>query len=423
MSTRMPRRRGREVNRAEPAPAPTPPPGPARPTAPTATAVPNVLTAALLDLLPRPVLVTAAWAAVVVVAASAAAILQQAIGAVSMVVIPVTIAVLFAALLHPFAAVMGRAGLHRVLACLLAVLVPLTAVGLAVGVAGSQVASGAAELATNAQAGVDSVLEWLATGPLHVTGAQISAFLGQAADTFRADASTWSASALDAGVAALDIVAGTAICLIATFFFLLDGQRIWQFCAFIVPARIRSRVHEAGRRGWVSLGAYSRAQIVIAAVDALGITLGALLLGLPLLVPLFVLVFVCSFVPIIGTFLAGLVPVLIAFVSHGPLSALLMLGVVLLVQQVEAHALQPFLMGRAVALHPLAVVLAVAAATYLYGIAGALFSVPVLAFVNSAGRYLLGQDPFPELGRDTTPPSSADPSEAGPTPSREAEGD
>ena len=127
--------------------------------------------------------------------------------------------------------------------------------------------------------------------------------------------------------------------------------------------------------------------------------------------PLFLLVFISSFVPVVGAVVSGVAAVLIAFVVKGPVIALVMLGIVLLVQQLEAHVLQPFLMGKAVALHPLAVILAVAVGSFLLGIVGALFAVPVLAVVNSAMRYLVGDDPFPELGDGPMPPADAQPVE------------
>lgn len=366
----------------------------------------------LADLLPRPILVLGAWALVVIVVAMAASILQDALGAVSTVVIPMTIAVLLAALLQPLYLLMRRIRLHRIIAALLAVILPTAAVVTGLTLAGSEIATGASELAANAQAGVDSVLEWLRTGPLHISGGQINEYLAQATEVIRRDAASWSTGALNAGVAVIDIVAGLLICLVSAFFFLLDGGRIWQFTVRFVPGGVRDRVHEAGRRGWVSLGAYARAQIVVAAVNAFGIALGAWFLDLPLVLPIFVLVFISAFVPIIGTAFAGIVPTLIAFVAHGPTTALIMLGIVLLVQQIEGHVLQPFLMGRAVDIHPLGVIIAVACATYLYGIPGALFAVPALAFVNSTALYLTGHDPFPELGREPLPPRPDDPPDA-----------
>lgn len=148
---------------------------------------------------------------------------------------------------------------------------------------------------------------------------------------------------------------------------------------------------------------YVRVQIVVAAIDAIGIGIGAAILRLPFLIPLALLVFLASFIPIVGAIASGSVAVLIALVTHGLTTSIIMLAVVLLVQQVEAHALQPFLMGHAVNLHPLAVLLAVVIGSSLLGIVGALFAVPFLAVANSMIRYFHGYDPFPALGTDPMP--------------------
>jgi predicted PurR-regulated permease PerM len=153
----------------------------------------------------------------------------------------------------------------------------------------------------------------------------------------------------------------------------------------------------------VSLGHYARTQVLVAGVDAVGIGIGALALRLPFVLPLTLLVFLSSFIPIVGAILSGAVAVLIALVVKGPVAALVMFGVVLVVQQLETHVLQPFLMGRAVALHPLAVLVAVALGSYLLGIVGALFAVPTLAFGNAVVRYWTGSDPVPSLGEADLP--------------------
>src|SRR5699024_8162803 len=145
----------------------------------------------------------------------------------------------------------------------------------------------------------------------------------------------------------------------------------------------------AGQAGWKSLGAYTRVQILVALVDAVGIGLGACLLGVPMALPLGVLVFLGSFVPIVGAVVTGAVAVLLALVANGWGIALAMVAVVLVVQQVESNVMQPLVMGRAVNLHPLAVFLAVAAGVAIGGLVGAIFAVPLLAFVNEFVRYLM----------------------------------
>ena len=196
------------------------------------------------------------------------------------------------------------------------------------------------------------------------------------------------------------MAAGALITLFCTFFFLLDGRTIWAWVVGLLPRGSREHVHQAGRRGLVTLGAYTRTQILVAAVDAVGIGLGAAILQVPLALPLAVLVFLGSFIPIVGAVVTGSIAILVALVSNGPATALWMLVVVVVVQQIEGHVLQPFLMGHAVSLHPVAVLLSVAAGSFVAGIVGALFAVPIAATLNTVMLYLHGHDKFPQLGTD-----------------------
>ncbi|WP_449372092.1 AI-2E family transporter [Arthrobacter psychrolactophilus] len=173
-----------------------------------------------------------------------------------------------------------------------------------------------------------------------------------------------------------------------------------------------------------SLGNYARIQVLVAAVDAIGIGAGAAIIQVPLALPLSVLVFVGSFIPVVGALVTGAVAVLLALVANGWVNALIMLGIVLLVQQLESHLLQPFIMGRAVSLHPVAVILAVAAGSGVAGILGALFAVPLLAVANSFIRYIAARgwehDPdlpdiygLPQVIPDGAPVTNSGAAEAG----------
>jgi predicted PurR-regulated permease PerM len=151
----------------------------------------------------------------------------------------------------------------------------------------------------------------------------------------------------------------------------------------------------------------------VAAVDAIGIGVGAAIIGVPLALPLGVLVFLGSFIPVVGALITGVIAVLLALVANGPVNALIMLAIVLAVQQLEGHILQPLVMGKAVSLHPVAVILSVAAGSYLAGIPGALFSVPILAVANSAIRYIAARtwehEQVPVIaGRPLTAPAGGD---------------
>ncbi|TQJ48565.1 AI-2E family transporter [Phycicoccus sp. SLBN-51] len=343
---------------------------------------------------PRPLAVAAAWSWRLLVILAAAALLVTALRTASLIVVPLAVAALFTALLAPAALwLAARTPLSRGLSSLV-VLLGAFAVVLALGTAAAaQLASGAGSMRTSAEEGFAKITEWLRTGPLQLSSAQLADYLDKARESLKANSSMLTSGALSVGTSAGHFLAGMLICLIATYFFLAEGERIWAFFVRMLPRPAQTPTHEAFRRGWTSLGHYARTQVVVAGVDAIGIGLGALILGLPFVIPLTLLVFLSSFIPIVGAILSGAVAVLIALLVKGPTVALLMLGVVLLVQQVETHVLQPFLMGRAVALHPLAVIAAVALGSFLLGIVGALFAVPVLAVANSVIRYYFRQEP------------------------------
>ena len=208
----------------------------------------------------------------------------------------------------------------------------------------------------------------------------------------------------EVGTAVGHVVAGFFIVLFSTYFFLADGHRIWSWFVRITPRAARGHVDGSGRVAWVSLTQFVRATVLVAAVDALGIMLVAALLGVPFVLAIGVLVFLGAFVPMIGATVAGGVAVLVALVDQGPWTALLMLGGVILVQQIEGHVLQPFLMGRFVSVHPLGVIVAIGCGVLVAGIAGALIAVPLVATGNAVVQYLAREpmetDPVEELDRD-----------------------
>jgi predicted PurR-regulated permease PerM len=148
-----------------------------------------------------------------------------------------------------------------------------------------------------------------------------------------------------------------------------------------------------------------RATVIVAITDAIGVMIAASILQVQFVFAIGVLVFLGAFVPIVGAFVAGTVAVLVAFVDHGIVVALIMLGAVVLVQQIESHVLQPFLMGRFVSIHPLGIIIAIAAGILVAGIAGALVAVPFAAAANAVVQHLgsetrMGEDPEEALERD-----------------------
>ena len=356
------------------------------------------------ETVPRSLRVAAAWSWRFLVIAAAAAVIVTALRVSSLVVVPLAVAALVAALLAPAVqALTGRTPLRRGAGALVVLLLTVVVVLSLVGLAATQLASGAGTMRASAEEGLTQVTVWLQTGPLHLSSAQLGAYVDQARESLKGSSRLLTSGLLSVGTSAGHFLAGLLICLIASYFFLAEGDRIWRFFVRMLPRPAQEPTNEAFLRGWVSLGHYARTQVLVAGVDAVGIGLGALVLRLPFVLPLTLLVFLSSFVPIVGAVFSGVVAVLIALVTKGPTIALVMLGIVVLVQQIEGHVLQPFLMGRAVALHPLAVIAAVAIGSFLLGIVGALFAVPVLAVANTVIRYYVGQGPDSDLARPPDP--------------------
>ena len=355
----------------------------------------------LAESVPRSVRLTAAWAwrVLLIVGLIAVGVLVLAVSKVLWV--PVVIALLLTVLLSPFVAVLvGRLRFPRGAAAATAVVLLLAVVVGLMTLAGRQIITGFADLWAKTSEGFSELLDALADGPLGLDRAQIDGYLAQAGDQLSANSGTLVAGALDAGVTVAHVLAGALVTLFCTIFFLKDGGLIWAWLVRLVPEPGRQRVHEAGRRGLVTLTAFTRTQILVALIDAVGIGLGALILGLPLVVPLAVLVFLASFIPFVGAIATGAIAVLVALVDQGPTTALIMLAIVLGVQQIESHVLQPLLLGHAVSLHPVAVILAVTAGSLAAGVVGALLAVPFVATMNTVVLYLHGRDKFPQLGSD-----------------------
>ena len=198
--------------------------------------------------------------------------------------------------------------------------------------------------------------------------------------------------------------------LFTLIFFLYGGRNIWQYVIKIFPVDVRDRVREAGSAGYGSLIGYVRATFLVALTDAAGVGTGLAIMGVPLALPLASLVFLGAFIPLIGALISGLLAVVVALLAKGIVYALLTLGLLIVINQVEAHLLQPLVMGRAVSIHPLAVVLAIATGGVLAGIVGALLAVPTVAFLNNAMQVLLAPDPAAEADKqaeDTTMPGQS----------------
>jgi predicted PurR-regulated permease PerM len=305
------------------------------------------------------------------------------------VLIPIAIALLLAALMAPGVDRLSKVGVPRGLASALVLVAGVAVVGGLVTFVIITFTNGLPQLQQQVSDSLDQIRDWLTTGPLHLRTQQIQDFINNTVSAIQENQSAITQGAITTAATIGEILTGLLLTVFVLIFFLYDGPGIWSFITRGVPSRVRDRVDVAGRRGFAALVSYVRATAAVALVDAVGIGIGLAIVGVPLVIPLSALVFLSAFVPIIGAVVAGTVAVLIALVANGFISALIVLAIVIGVMQLESHVLQPLLLGRAVRLHPLAVVLAIAAGLIAGGIAGALLSVPLLAVLNAGIKSLL----------------------------------
>lgn len=334
--------------------------------------------------MPRPLAVAAAWSWRLLVVLAAIAVGVWALTKVMVIVLPVIAALLGATVLGPLVHALRRRGWRPALATWAVVAGAAAAAG-GIGYAlYLQARDDAEAIDAGVMEGVDEVITWLVDGPLDLSREQIDAAVDRGREWL---GDVLASGAVGGAVLAVEIVAGILLALVLLFFFLKDGDRMWAWLCRRLGAAAGVHVDAAGRRAWWALGGYVRGQAIVAAVDAVFIGLGIWLLGVPFVIPLTLLTFFAAFVPIAGAVAAGAVAVLVALAAEGFTTALILLGVVVLVQQLEGNILEPVVMARTVRLHPVVVLVAVGAGAALAGIVGAFLAVPVAAAATAVAGY------------------------------------
>lgn len=338
---------------------------------------------------PHPLRIAAAWSWRLLMVAAATVAVIWVIGRLHRVVIPVAIALLLAALLSPAMLFLrDRLGLHRTLSTALVMIGGLAVIAGTLTLVITQFVNSWSELSAKSQSGINKIQDWLKKGPFHLTDQQLNSVFDAVQNWLKAHQSTLTTGAVSTATTAVDVLASIFLIFFTTFFFLRDGHRIWTFLVNLLPAAGREPLGSAGEQSWHTLVAYVRATVLVAFIDAVGIAIGLVIFRVDLVFPLAALVFLGAFIPIVGATLSGTVAVLVALVTNGPVVALAIVAWVIGVQQLEGHVLQPVIMGRAVAIHPLAVIVAIATGVVLAGIIGALVAVPIVAVLNTAVRHL-----------------------------------
>lgn len=335
------------------------------------------------DAVPPGMRIAAAFSWRLLVVGAALAVLILLVVLLQDIIVPFLIALLLCALLVPMSSFLRR---HRwpkwaaILTSLVSVVVAIGGLGLIVT---AQIRYDLPSLEKRLHASISSLQSLLASEPFGITASQVNKWISDGSDYLQSHASSIFSGFIAAGSGAIHVFEGLFIIIFTTLFVLIDGPRIWQWVVRIFPRRARARLDVAGHAGWKTLTSFIRVQLVVAITDALGVVIGALILQIPLAIPIGVIVFFGAFVPVVGAIVAGIVAVVIALVFNGWVPALIMLGIIVLVQQLESHVLHPFLTGSAVKVHPLGVVLGVTAGTTIAGVVGAFFAVPFIATVNA----------------------------------------
>lgn len=363
---------------------------------------------------PYPLRVAAALSWRLIVVAGAFAVIGWLVIQLSLVVIPVAVALLLAAMLAPAVDTLCQRGVPRGLSAAVVLVGGIAVVGGVLTFVVRAFIAGLPDLQREVGESINTIRDWLTGPPLNMSADDLNNVLDSITKAATENREQITSGALTTVTGVGHFVTGALLALFTLIFFLYDGRPIWKFVVRLIPRPHRDRADLAGQRSFASLVAYVRASVLVAVVDALGIGVGLWIMQVPLFVPLAALVFLSAFIPIVGAVVAGVVAVLVALVTKGFVTALIVLAIVIAVQQLEGHVLQPILMGRAVALHPLAVVLAVAAGVVVAGIVGALLAVPLVAVLNAGIRSLVSDQETtvrPEAVDATDPDDAAPPGE------------
>ncbi|MGP3945127.1 AI-2E family transporter [Streptomyces sp. 6N106] len=315
-------------------------------------------------------------------------VLMRVISSVQLVVLSFTVALLITALLEPTVTRLRRRGVPRGLATALTFIAGFVVMGLVVWFVVWQVMENIDEVSGEVQAGIDDLRRWLLHSPFHVTEKQINHVAKSLREAVGANTEQITSAGLEGVTVVVEVLTGLLLTMFCTLFLLYDGPKIWNWTLKLVPAPAREGVAGAGPRAWATLTAYVRGTVIVALIDAIFIGVGLFFLDVPMAVPLAVFIFLFAFIPLVGAVVSGALAVVVALVTQGVFTGAMVLIVVLAVQQIEGHVLQPFILGRAVRVHPLAVVLSVAAGSLIGGIGGAVVAVPLVAVANAVVVYL-----------------------------------
>jgi predicted PurR-regulated permease PerM len=373
------------------APAPGPSPAP-RSVPPELSRVPSWLATA------------AAWSWRVLLLAIGLYLVARVLGIIYIVVVPCIAALLLTALLQPLKARLGRAGLPSMAATWLTLLITAVVIGGLATLVANRVGADYSTLLAETKHTTAQVQSWLAGPPFHLKNTNVEKYLNNIPGYLSKHKSVVEGTVVTGGKIASEFFGGLVLMLFVTFFLLKDGGRIWAWFLGALRTPTASRMDRAGHASWLVLVYYMRGTVVVAAIHAIVIGLALWILGVPLAVPLGVVVFLAAFVPLVGLLFAGALAIVVTLATKGWVDAVILLGVLILEDQLEAHLLQPQVVGKMIRLHPLAVILSLAVGGVLGGIPGAVVAIPIVAVVTRALPELRRPEPEDLELEDPAPP-------------------
>ncbi|MBA2272945.1 MAG: AI-2E family transporter [Actinobacteria bacterium] len=315
-----------------------------------------------------------------------------------LIVLPVIMALFLITVLAPFVERLCRRGWKRARAAAAVFITALVLFIALIGILAPQVGSEVGDMSRAVKGGADQALVYLTGAPLNLSQDQIDSFVDRASEQLAQNRNEIASGVITGAVKVGEFITGILLTAFLLFFFLKDGPSMWGWFTGQFDQPEREHLNNVGHRVLSTMGRYLRGIALVGLIEGTAIGIVLAILGVPLLIPLVLLQFFAAFFPVIGALLAGMIAVLVALVSGGLSDALIVGAAILVIQQADNHLLQPLIMGRAVKLHPIAVILALAAGGVAGGIIGALLAVPLAAVVSGIGNYVN------EL-RDRNPPS------------------
>jgi predicted PurR-regulated permease PerM len=337
------------------------------------------------------------------VLAAAIALTGYVLAYLRIVVLPIIVALLLSTILGPPVRWLARRRLSDGVAAATVLFGAVAVLAMALAMAGAAVGRQVADLGDSVTEGVREAGDTLADPPFNLSQSDIDRYIDNARDQLGNSGGSLTGGVLHGAVLAGEVITGLIITLLLLFFFLKDGAAMWRWIVDTFGGRQRERLDELARRSYSALTGYVRGLVLVGIADAIMIGIGLAILGVPLVVPLMLLTFLAAFVPLIGAFSAGLAAVLIALVDGGIVTAAIVLGLVIAVQQVEGHLLYPIIMGRTIHIHPIAVIIALAIGGITAGVIGVFISVPIVTVAATAVAFMREN----REAREAPPPPSA----------------